>query len=151
MEEKSAIVDDSSAQFLDARHFFISFSFQTSDIVCFLLLHNSFYYYFFYPLVMFTRVISSIGLMFLEERQVIKIVASFYLISNGLWSMLFMRKLLRMNKTSRHLYQILDCKNPKWKWTFKLKFYSLVFLLILMGFLLEMNLCPWPMISLFNS
>ncbi|KAG4909441.1 hypothetical protein JHK87_055557 [Glycine soja] len=32
MEEKSAIVDDSSAQFLDARHFFISFSFQTSDI-----------------------------------------------------------------------------------------------------------------------
>ena len=55
MEEKSAIVDDSSAQFLDARHFFISFSFQTSDIVCFLLLHNSFYYYFFYPLVMFTR------------------------------------------------------------------------------------------------
>ena len=84
MEEKSAIVDDSSAQFLDARHFFISFSFQTSDIVCFLLLHNSFYYYFFYPLVMFTRVISSMGLMFLEERQVIKIVASFYLISNGL-------------------------------------------------------------------
>ena len=79
LEEKSAAVDSSLAEFSDARHFLFRFQL---DILSFVYCY-SFSYCFLSVLALYTMVINSLNLRFLEEQQTIKMTTSFHLLSKS--------------------------------------------------------------------